>query len=113
MRINFSRVFRSLVDRFGDRPALVNIERNRQFTYRQLHSLTNQIANMMSERLELGADDRYFLILRNDNLSLMHVWTALKSQAAAVFTNAGDAIDEHLRQIDFVQARCVFIESGL
>jgi fatty-acyl-CoA synthase len=113
MKINFSRVFASLVDRFGDRAALVNTERDRQFTYRQLHSLTNQIARMLSERLQLGADDRYLLILLNDNLSLMHVWTSLKSEAAAVFTNAGDSIDEHLRQIDFVQARCVFIESTL
>ena len=113
MKLNFTRVFALLAQRFADNEALLNVERNRRYTYRQLHELSNQIANMMSTKLGLGEDDRYVLILKNDNLSLLHFWTIMKGRAAAVFTNASDSLAEHLRQIEFVEPKCVFIESDM
>jgi acyl-CoA synthetase (AMP-forming)/AMP-acid ligase II len=110
-KVNFARVFHSLAQRFGERPALINVERGRRYTFRQLHELSNRIANLMLNRLALGAGDRYLMILQNDNLSLLHFWTILKGSAAAVFTNANDSVEEHLRQIDFVKPKCVFLES--
>ena len=70
-KVDFGRQFSLLAQRFADREALVNIERGRRFTFRELHLLTNQICNMMSGRLELRRGDVYLSILENDNLSLI------------------------------------------
>jgi fatty-acyl-CoA synthase len=113
MRMNFARLTEQLSVRHRDREALVNIERQRRYTHRELHLLSNRIVNMMGERLRLGRGDVYLCILENDNLSLLHAWTALKGQAAAVWTNFRDAIDEHRWQIDFIRPKVVFVENTL
>src|SRR5271163_972145 len=112
-KINFPRIFRRLAEQHGDAPALINTERDRRFSFSELHLLTNKIANMMRETLGLGQGDRYLLILENDNLSLLHLWTIFKGPASAVFTNVRDPLPEHLRMIAFVKPKCVFIEAGM
>ena len=112
-KVDFSRLFRRLVEQHGDAPALINTERDRRYSFRELHALTNRIANMMRDGLGLGEGDRYLLILENDNLSLMHAWTLLKGPASAVFTNYRDPLDEHLRIAEFIKPKCVFIEAAL
>jgi len=113
MKINFARLTEHMAVRFGDREALVNIERERRYSHRQLHALTNQIVNMMRERLALRRGDIYLCILENDNLSLLHTWTALKGEASAAYTNLRDAIEEHRRQVDFMRPKVVFLETPL
>lgn len=113
MKMDFSRVMRLLAVRHADREALVNIERNRRYTFAQLHRLTNQVANMMQGRLNLHRGDSYLCILENDSLSLLHVWTAFKGDAAAAFTNFRDSMDEHLWQVDFIKPKVVFLENTL
>jgi acyl-CoA synthetase (AMP-forming)/AMP-acid ligase II len=93
--------------------ALVNTERGRSYTFAALDRLSNRIADMLDHRLGLGRDDRYLLILENDNLALMHVWTFLKAAAVPVFCNYRDSFDEHMRIVDFVEPRAVFIEAEL
>jgi fatty-acyl-CoA synthase len=112
-KIDFGRQFSLLAQRFGDREALVNIERARRFTFQELHLLTNQIANMMGERLGLRRGDRYVSILENDNLSLLHHWTIFKAEGTAVWTNYRDSLEEHLWQVDFVSPKVVFLERAL
>lgn len=112
-RVNFARVSRLLAQRYGRREALVNTERGRRYSFLDLHLLSNRIANMMTDSLGLGAGDRYMLILRNDNLSLMHFWTILKSPAVAVFGNVLDRVEEHLRQAEFLEPKVVFLESDM
>jgi fatty-acyl-CoA synthase len=112
-KVDFSRLFRHLVEQHGDAPALINTERNRRYSFRELHSLTNRIAHVLTDRLGLGAGDRYLLILENDNLALMHLWTILKAPATAVFTNVRDPLQEHVRIAEFVKPKCAFIESAL
>lgn len=109
--VNFSRIFRLLAQRFRNREALVITESGLRYSFHQLHLLSNRIANMITDVLGLGAGERYLLILRNENLSLMHFWTILKAPAVAVFTNANDSYEEHIRQIDFVKPKCVFLDS--
>ena len=111
--MNFSRVMKLLAVRHSHREALVNIERNRRYTFPELHSLTNRIANMMGARLGLRRGDTYLCILRNDSLSLLHVWTAFKGDVAGAFTNFRDSIDEHLWQVDFIKPKVVFVENAL
>ncbi|SEB24704.1 AMP-binding protein [Variovorax sp. YR216] len=113
MRINFAQLMGQLALRHSNREALVNIERQRRYIFRDLHSLTNRIVNMMRQRLALRRGDVYLCILENDNLSLLHTWTALKGEAAAAFTNYRDAFDEHVWQVDFIRPKVVFIENTL
>lgn len=113
MEMNFARMTERLAIRYGDREALVNIERKRRYTHRELHLLTNRIVNMMRERLQLTRGDIYLSILENDNLSLLHAWTALKGEAGAVWSNFRDSIDEHSWQIDFIRPKVVFLETVL
>ncbi|MFL9867023.1 AMP-binding protein [Paraburkholderia fungorum] len=113
MKLDFANVMSHLAVRFADREALVNVERGRRYTFRELHLLTNRIVNMMRERLDLRRDDVYLCLLENDNLSLLHAWTALKGEASAAWTNFRDSIDEHRSQVDFIRPKVVFIENTL
>ena len=113
MRMNFAQTMEHLARRHGDREALVNIERGRRYTHDELHRLTNRIVNMMRSRLHLRRGDVYLCILENDNLSLLHTWTALKGEAAAAFTNLRDSLEEHRWQIGFIKPKVVFLETAL
>jgi fatty-acyl-CoA synthase len=112
VKVNFSNYFEALARKHRDCEALVNVERNRRFTFAQLHVLSNQIVNMMSETLSLGAGDRYFNILHNDNISLLHLPTIFKGRATAVYSNILDSVDEQARQIELVEPKVVFIETS-
>ncbi|KDP88489.1 long-chain fatty acid--CoA ligase [Cupriavidus sp. SK-3] len=113
MKMNFARTMGNLAVRFGDREALVNIERQRRYTFRELHALTNRIVNMMRDRLQLRRGDIGLCILENDNIALLHAWTALKGNAALAYTNYRDAQEEHRWQVDFIRPKVVFIENAL
>lgn len=110
---SFPRICRQLADAHADRIALINTERNRIMSYRALHELSNRAANAMSGPLGLRAGDRYALILENDNLSFMHCASTFKCAATALVCNIRDTIEEHVRQIETVKAKAVFIESAL
>lgn len=113
MKFNFGRQMQSLARVWGEREALVNIERGRRYTYQQLHLLTNKIANMLRDRFGLVRGDAYMNILENDNLSLIHVWSIFKGEAACAFANYRDSIDEHIWQVDWVKPKLVFLEKAL
>ncbi len=113
MKINFSRIFQGLADRYGENEALVNIERNRRYTFGELHLLTNRIANMMREKLELGRGDKFLSILDNDNIGLLHLWTSYKGDSVAAWTNYRDSLDEHTWQPELIKPKAVFIENAL
>jgi acyl-CoA synthetase (AMP-forming)/AMP-acid ligase II len=113
MKMNFANLTAQIAMHHRNREALVNIERDRRFTHGELHRFTNQVANMIRDRLNLQRGDVWMCILENDSLSLLHAWTALKGEAAACWTNYRDSIDEHTWQIDFIQPKVVFIENTL
>src|ERR1700750_1940067 len=112
MKMNFARTTEQLAVTHRDREALVNTERKRRYSHLDLHLLTNRIVNMMRERLQLGRGDVYLCILENENLSLLHTWTALKGEAAAAWTNYRDSPDEHRWQVEFVKPKVVFLENA-
>ena len=113
MKIDFSVISERLADTYGDREALVNIERNRRYSYREYHLLTNRIANMMRGKLDLRQADNAVVIVDNDNASLLHWFTALKSEGALCYSNFRDSIDDHTYQTDTVNAKVVFVEACL
>ena len=102
MKTNFSRVMATMALRFRDNLAVVNVERDRRYTYGEYHRLTNRIAHMMRHALGLGAGDTVLLILENDNLSLLHFPAIYKQAATFVFSNLRDSPEEQARQIDHV-----------
>lgn len=113
MKIDFARMVDAASRQFADREALVNVERNRRYTFRDLNTITNRIVNAMRGPLGLRRGDRYLLILENDNISLIHHWTIFKGDAAAAFTNYRDSLEEHLWQIDWIEPKVVFLEAAL
>lgn len=113
MKVNFTRMMWQIVRAHGPNEALVNVERGRRYSFAELHLLTNRIVNMMRGKLGLVRGTSYLYLLENDNLSLLHAWTILKGDAAAVLTNLHDTYDEHLWQMDWICPRVAFVEAGL
>lgn len=113
MQIDFSVVSENLARTFGDAECIVNVERNRRYSFREFHRLTNRVANMMISRLALGRGDTWLCILHNDSLSLLSQFTAFKGEARACYTNATDALEVQASQLDLVKPRVVFIEADL
>lgn len=111
--IDFGRQIEQIARQFGDKEALVNTERNRRFTFLELHRLTNRIVNMTKEKLGLGRGDVYLILLDNDNMSLFHLWTVFKGEASAAWCNYRDSFEEHLWQIDLIEPKVVFMENEL
>ena len=112
MLINVSRLLRQTALCFSDRTALVNIERNRRFTFWQLHELTNKLCNLIKDKFGLHEGDVYATLLENDNMGLFHFWMT-KSSATALWLDIRESVEEQLNQIDYVQPRLIFIEAKL
>ena len=66
MKINFSNISERLADTFGDREALINIERKRRYTCIGFHLFTNRIVNMMQQKLILRRGDVWLNLLDNN-----------------------------------------------
>jgi fatty-acyl-CoA synthase len=113
MQVNFSAVSEGLARTFGDAECIVNVERNRRYSYRSYHLLTNRIVNMMMTRLDLRRGDAWMTILHNDSLSLLSFFTAYKGEACACYTNTTDTLEIQAHQIDLVKPKVVFIEAEL
>jgi len=111
-KVDFGRLMRQAVSLFADREALVNVERNRRFTFKELHLLTNRVCNMMQDRFGLKKGDAYATLLENDNNSLISFWAA-KGCSTGLWLNYRDSFDEHLYQIDYIGPKLIFMETGL
>lgn len=113
MKINFSVISEGLVESYADRDAFVNFETGRRYSFAEHHQLTNRIANMLKDALNLRVGDRYACFLQNDNLSLLHWVTAAKGEATCCHGNYRDGLLTQLQQIDTVKAKVVFLENDL
>jgi acyl-CoA synthetase (AMP-forming)/AMP-acid ligase II len=113
MLVNFSRVMSAMAARYRDNVAVVNVERNRRYTFPEYHRLTNRIADMTRNALGLGKGDTALLILNNDSLSLLHCPAILKQPATFAFSNMRDSKEEHLWQIEHLRPKVVFIETQM
>ncbi len=111
MKIDYSRLMQLLVQRYGDQPALLNVERNRRYNHREYHLLTNRIANMM-RTVGLGQGDVALFILENDSLSLVHYTMVFKQSATCAYTNVRDSIDDVRWQVEHVKPKVVFVETA-
>ena len=69
MLVNMGRIFQQNALRFAEKPAVINVERKRRFTYARMHELTNRVCNLLKHRFGLGRGDFYATILHNDNMA--------------------------------------------
>ena len=113
MQINYSVISEGLARTYGDAECIVNVERNRRYSFRDYHLLTNRIVNMMRTRLDLRRGDTWLSILHNDNLSLLSFFTAFKGEAAGCYTNTTDTLEAPAHQVDLVKPKVAFIEAEL
>jgi len=112
-KANFGRMMMQAAKQFPDREALVNVERNRRFTFMELHLLTNRVTNMLKDRFGLRKGDVYATLLENDNNSLISLWVAGKSECTGLWLNYRDSFDEHMYQLDYVSPKLIFMETVL
>jgi fatty-acyl-CoA synthase len=112
MLINMGRLLRQTALHFSNRTALINIERNRRFTFSQLQELTNKLCNLIKDKFGLNEGDVYATFLENDNMGLFHFWMT-KSPATALWLDIRESVEEQLTQIDYVKPRLIFIETRL
>ena len=112
MKINFGQMMLQTARNFPDREAIVNTERNRRFTFMELHLLTNRVCNMMRDRFGLGFGDIYMNLVDNDNSSLLNMWM-LKGAVTGAWLNYRDSFAEHAWQIEKVNPKLAFLESDL
>lgn len=113
MKHRFGRMMQMLAMQHGDKEAIVNVERNRRYSFLEFHRLTNRIANALRLTLAVGNGDKFLLILENDNLSLLQFPTIYKQEGTAAMTNLRDSIDEHRWQAELVRPKVAFIETRL
>jgi fatty-acyl-CoA synthase len=109
MLVNMGRVFRQNTLRFASLPAVINVERERSFTYAQMHELSNKLSNALETVFKLGEGDFYATILENDNMALFHPWM-LKCPVGAAWIDARESLAEQINQIDHAQPKLVFLE---
>ena len=112
MLVNMGRIFRQNVLRFAEKPAVINVERNRRFTYARMHELTNRVCHFLKYRFGLGQGDFYATILHNDNMALFHPWM-LKSPVGAVWIDVRDSIGEQISRLNHAAPRLVFLEAAM
>ncbi|MCY1206836.1 2-succinylbenzoate--CoA ligase [compost metagenome] len=113
MKMDFSRVMGLMATRFRGAKAVVNVERERSFTFDEYHLMTNRVANVMRGPLGLGKGDVAIAMVDNDNLTLLHFPTVFKQEATVAFSNFRDSHAEHLWQVDLVKAKVAFLENKL
>ena len=112
MLVDMGRILRQLMLRFPDHAALINLERGRSFSYRQMHDLSNRVSNFLTGRFGLGAGDFYGTILENDNMALFHPWM-FKSPVGGAWIDIRESALEQLSQIEHASPKVVFLEKRL
>ena len=112
MLVNMGRVFQQTALRFADNPAVINVERERRFSYARMHEITNRLSNVLKHRFGLKQGDFYATILDNDNMALFHPWM-LKSPVGAVWIDVRDSVSEQISRLNHVKPKLIFLEAKL
>ena len=111
MLANLGRIIGQNARQYRDLPAVVNIERNRRFSYGQMHRLTNRMSRVLTAGFGLGPGDVYAILLENDHVAFFHPWM-FKCPVAGAWIDARESVSEQLKQIDHVRPRAAFVDAG-
>jgi len=112
MILNPGRVLKQPVLKYANETAVVNVERNRRFTYWEVHEIINKMCNMLRDKFGLGDGDKYATLLENDNMYFGYL-LALRHSATCFWLGMRDSIEEHLYEIDYVKPSVILIEKRL
>jgi fatty-acyl-CoA synthase len=112
MILNPTRILRQTALRYANEMAVVNYERERRFTFKELHDLTNRAANMLPEKFKLGEGRIIALLVQNDNMSLLFT-LSMKTSCTSLWLGIMESVKENLYQIDYVKPSLIFIEKSL
>jgi acyl-CoA synthetase (AMP-forming)/AMP-acid ligase II len=110
MLANLGRIIAQVARQYGERVALVNIERERSFSYGQMHLLSNRMSRVLTGRFALEQGDVYVNLLENDHVALFHPWM-FKCPVTGAWIDVRESLTEQLKQIDYVQPRVAFVEN--
>ena len=105
MQINFSHISENLARIYGDADCIINVERERRYSFREFHRLTNRIVNMMRSRLDLPRGDRVDTQQRQPVLAQLVY--GVQGRCAVCHTNTTDTSPDQARQIDLVKPKVV------
>ncbi|MBN2032799.1 MAG: AMP-binding protein [Deltaproteobacteria bacterium] len=111
MLVNLGRIIGQNARQYWERPAVVNIERNRSLSYGRMHLLTNRMSHVLTGRFGLGQGDVYVNLLENDHVALFHPWM-FKCPVTGAWIDVRESAAEQLKQIDYVRPRVAFLEAG-
>jgi fatty-acyl-CoA synthase len=112
MILNPTRILGQTALRYANEMAVVNYERGRRFTFKELHDLTNRGCNMLLEKFKLGEGNIIATLLKNDNMSLLCT-LSMKTSCTSLWLGIMESIKEHLYQIDYVKPSLIFIEKSM
>ncbi|PKN61087.1 MAG: long-chain fatty acid--CoA ligase [Deltaproteobacteria bacterium HGW-Deltaproteobacteria-15] len=110
MLANLGRIIGQNARQYRERPALVNIERGRSFSYGQMHLLTNRMSHVLTSGFGLRQGDVYVNLLENDHVAFFHPWM-FKCPVTGGWIDVRESLAEQLKQIDHVQPRVAFVET--
>jgi fatty-acyl-CoA synthase len=110
MLANLGRIIGQNARQYWERPAVVNLERKRRFSYGQMHLLTNRMSHVLTGRFGLGQGDVYVTLLENDHVAFFHPWM-FKCPVTGAWIDVRESVAEQLKQIDHVRPRVAFVEA--
>lgn len=110
MLANMAMLIGQTARRYAGRTALINVERNRQYTYEEMDRLSNRMSRVVTERFGLGNGQLYATLLENDHVGLFHPWM-FKCPAGAIWLDVRENPRTLIEQIDMAGPRLVFMES--
>jgi len=61
MLVNMVRITQQIARRYADHTAVINVERQRRFSYARMHDITNRLSNALKHRFSLEQGDFYAL----------------------------------------------------
>ncbi|MCL2529750.1 MAG: AMP-binding protein [Coriobacteriia bacterium] len=112
MLVNFGKMMLNTALAYRNKEALVNVEKNRRFTFMELHLITNKICNAMTDTYLMKKGDVFVTLLKNDDSSLFSVWMA-KGKATSFWMDYLDSYDNHLEQLDQAKPRLAFLDRSI
>jgi acyl-CoA synthetase (AMP-forming)/AMP-acid ligase II len=110
MLANMGMRIAQIARRFAGRTALINVERNRQYSYDEMNRLSNRMSHVVTQRFGLKSGQFYATLLENDHVGFFHPWM-FKCPAGAVWLDVRENPRALLEQIDMTRPRVIFLES--
>lgn len=109
IKLRMSRIINWPALYYPNKEALVNVERNRRLTFKELAEITNQMANALHELL--NGKDEIATLLNNDNQVLFCRFVVPKLPILNLWLGIRESYLTNLSQLNFIKPSHLFVES--